>query len=138
MNFDFKGKERPYGYARSIASSLQKYPIEHVLECMGGVKFDFDVKKTRDLLNELTVENSYYMLISKDFENECKETEQWYDTKFNTCKLEDKSLSEWNDYLNGKKKVVDDETLHTPPLNPYIADNFDIYCEKLSLLLCQL
>ena len=135
MNFDFKGKERAYGYARSIASSLQKYPIENVLQCMGGVKFDFDVKKTRSYLNELKVDNAYYLLICKDFEDECKETEKWYNTKFNASNIDDKVLNDWKGFLDGKNKVENDNTLHTPPLNPYIADNFDIFCEKLSDLL---
>ena len=149
MNFDYKGKEKPYFYSKSIVRSMQKYPIKTLFKSIAGIASKFDVNIILKYFKQITVENCYYQLLSKTFENECKNEEEWYQTKYNCEKIDKKVLSNWNDYLAGKSVFKNDTSetkekdndnnnnnkqgpLYTPPLNPYIADNFDIFCEKLS------
>eukprot|EP01084_Bolivina_argentea_P082788 149899_1 len=78
MNFNFKGKEKSYGYSRSLAMNLQRnFPRENFLQYHSGLLFKYDYNLITKFLNYLNENNCYYQLISKDYENECKEKEQW-------------------------------------------------------------
>ncbi len=125
-NFNFKGKEKSYGYSRALAINLQRnYPRQNFLEYHGGLLFEYNYELIQKFLGYLTDGNNcYYQLISKDFENECKETEEWYGTKFKTEKefnINDIHMNS-NDENNNNK-------LYTPLENKYIADDFTIICD---------
>eukprot|EP01083_Nonionella_stella_P081271 223770_1 len=90
MNFTFKGKEKPYGYARSLASNLQRnYSRRQFLELHGGLLFEYSFKQIKEFLQYLSVDNCYYQLIGKEFEEECKEMEPWYQTMYKREKMGD-------------------------------------------------
>ena len=144
INFDFKGKEKPYFYSKAIVRAMHTYPKKTILTGMARIASQFNIKIFSKYFKQITVENCYYQLLSKTFENECKNEEEWYQTKFTSEKIDKKVLDSWNDCLSGKTLIKDESSdakdnnnnndkqgpLYTPPLNPYIADNFDIFCEK--------
>eukprot|EP01084_Bolivina_argentea_P304873 526609_1 len=128
MNFNFKGKEKPYGYARSLASNLQRnYTRHNFLELHGGLLFEYSFDEIKEFLQRLTVDNCYYQLVGKEFEDECKEIEPWYQTMHKTEAMDANVLNEWRESKN------DDDALFTPLENPYIADDFTLCCEGPSL-----
>ena len=125
MNFNFKGKEKSYSYSRSLAMIMQKthIPRKQILESHGALLFEYDYAKISKFLNYLTVNNCYYQLIAKDFEDECKETEKWYNTKYKTEQIADADLKNW------RECGLNEDKLFTPIPNPYIADDFTIVCD---------
>eukprot|EP00484_Ammonia_sp_Unknown_P002445 CAMPEP_0197074844 /NCGR_PEP_ID=MMETSP1384-20130603/211309_1 /TAXON_ID=29189 /ORGANISM="Ammonia sp." /LENGTH=1070 /DNA_ID=CAMNT_0042513685 /DNA_START=164 /DNA_END=3375 /DNA_ORIENTATION=+ len=127
MNFNFKGKEKSYGYSRSLAMDLQRnYPRQEFLQCHGGLLFKFDADLIKKYLSYMTVENCYYQIVAKEFEGECKETEKWYGTQYKTEKIDEKVIQQWKECSDGGKK---NEKLFTPLANKYIADDFTILCD---------
>merc|ERR1719242_1247415 len=126
MKFNFKGKEKSYGYSRSLAMNLQRnFPRDRFLECHGGLILEYDGKAIKECLKTLTVDNCFYQIVAKEVEGECKEEEKWYGTKFKREEIDGEVLGKW-------KRVEDgDERLHTPKENKYIATDFSIHCDKI-------
>ena len=126
MNFNFKGKEKSYGYSRSLAMNLQKnYPRNEFLECCSGLLFKYDYNGINKFLDKLNVDNCYYQLIAKEFEQECKESEKWYGTMYKTEKIDENLLKQWRECNKN-----DNDKLYTPLENKYIADDFTILCQE--------
>jgi secreted Zn-dependent insulinase-like peptidase len=63
-------------------------------------------------------------IISQDVEDECTQTEKWYATKYQAVDIDVNQLNGWRDA--GLNKDI----LHIPPENPYIAEDFSLFCDK--------
>ncbi|ETO32182.1 hypothetical protein RFI_04936 [Reticulomyxa filosa] len=126
MGFEFKSKEAPYNYATNLAQSAYLFPPDHLLECMSGLYFKCDtVPLPFFFKKKKKTDNCMIQLVAKELEPECKEREQWYGTLYQKVKLTSEQLGSWKHLRSNK----DDGLLHTPPPNPYIADDFSLYCE---------
>ena len=124
MQFNFKGKEKSYRYSRSLAMSLQRnFARERFLELHGGLMLEFDAKAITKCLSALTPNNCFVQIVAKEVEGECKSEEKWYGTKFVAEQIEDKVLSQW------MQSKLENDKLHTPKANKYIATDFSIHCD---------
>ena len=125
MRFMFKGKEHPYDYVESLSRALQNedYEREMLLKYVANIAMEFDVTEIKKYLSMLNVKNAYYYLLAKDYENEAKEEEKWYGTKYKTDRFDQGLLEKWSEIK--LENVVNE--LQAPLENKYIADNFEIY-----------
>eukprot|EP01084_Bolivina_argentea_P107078 191486_1 len=74
----------------------------------------------------LNVKNCYNYIVSKTFENEAKEIEKWYGTKYKTEIFDNDLINKCQCiHVNNVSKQ-----LHTPLPNPYIAKHFEIFEQK--------
>eukprot|EP01084_Bolivina_argentea_P118417 210119_1 len=124
MNFNFKGKEKSYGYARGLARSLHRnYPRDKYLKCYNGLLFKYDYKLIQKYLSFLTVDNCYYQIIAKDFKHQVDQKEKWYGTQYKKQIIEEKVAEQW-------RTCGDNNDALFPPLkNEYVANDFSIYCD---------
>jgi len=127
ISFKYKGKEKPYDYACTLARQMQyNYDRKKILYNTADVFDEMSTDIIKEYFNALTVDNAYYELVCKDVENECDCKEIWYNTPYKTESIDSKLLKSW---MNFDKNSKDYALLNTPPPNQYIASNFDIYCD---------
>ncbi|ETO03524.1 hypothetical protein RFI_33881, partial [Reticulomyxa filosa] len=153
MNFAFKSKESPYDYATNLAQCAHQYPLDHLLECINGLFFKcdtvicrFQIKLYFVCMYDQIVKHFFFFFLYcfvkwleigeaflKVFEHrqllgsiKCKETEKWYGTSYQRISLTSEQLKRWKELEPNKYS----ELLFTPPPNPYIADDFSLFCEK--------
>ncbi|XP_067330472.1 insulin-degrading enzyme isoform X2 [Channa argus] len=117
--FRFKDKERPRGYTSKVAGLLHYYPIEEVLAAEYLLE-DFRPDLIEMVLDKLRPEHVRVALVSKSFESQTDQTEEWYGTQYKQEAISEESIKKWaNADLNGKFKL--------PMKNEFIPTNFEIY-----------
>ena len=119
MNFRFKDKETPIGYAVSLASTLSRLPFEDVLKgyhILDDWRPDLIVN---EVLSKLTPDNMRVTVQAQKFKSIADSKERWYGTEY---KLEDIPAS-----LLKKWSSADiSEDLALPPKNEFIPTDFNI------------
>ncbi|XP_021171992.2 insulin-degrading enzyme isoform X2 [Fundulus heteroclitus] len=117
--FRFKDKERPRGYTSKVAGLLHYYPLEEVLAAEYLLE-DFRPDLIEMVLDKLRPENVRVAVVSKSFEGQTDQTEEWYGTQYKQEAISEESMTKWaNADLNGKFKL--------PMRNEFIPTNFEIY-----------
>ncbi|XP_047206876.1 insulin-degrading enzyme isoform X1 [Girardinichthys multiradiatus] len=117
--FRFKDKERPRGYTSKVAGLLHYYPLEEVLAAEYLLE-DFRPDLIEMVLDKLRPENVRVAVVSKSFEGQTDQTEEWYGTQYKQEAISEDSIKNWaNADLNGKFKL--------PMKNEFIPTNFEIY-----------
>eukprot|EP01083_Nonionella_stella_P042516 114815_1 len=124
MNFTCKGKEKSYGYVKVLARALHRnYPRKMYLQCKHGLYIKYDHDLIQKYLSFLTVDNCYYVLIAKQYQDIANQREEWYATRYKKEDIDDKVLEEW-------RRLSKNDALSRPKANPYITDDLSIYCKE--------
>ncbi|EDV22870.1 uncharacterized protein TRIADDRAFT_28404 [Trichoplax adhaerens] len=118
MNFRFKDRERPQGYAVYLASSLQKYPLEEVL-CAQFLMQSYSPDIIKEVLDHLRPESFRLFVISPKFEDIADKTEEWYGTRYKEEKIPLDLIQSW-------AEVGETDGLNLPRRNEFIPTDFDI------------
>ncbi|CAH2322379.1 insulin-degrading enzyme isoform X2 [Pelobates cultripes] len=116
--FRFKDKERPRGYTSKVAGLLHYYPLEEVLAAEYLLE-EFRPDLIEMVLEKLQPENVRVAIVSKSFEGQTDQTEEWYGTQYKQEDIPEEALENWQKAdLNGKFKL--------PMKNEFIPTNFEI------------
>ncbi|XP_038140028.1 insulin-degrading enzyme [Cyprinodon tularosa] len=117
--FRFKDKERPRGYTSKVAGLLHYYPLEEVLAAEYLLE-DFRPDLIEMVLDKLRPENVRVAVVSKSFEGQTDQQEEWYGTQYKQEAISEDSIRKWASAdLNGKFKL--------PMRNEFIPTNLEIY-----------
>lgn len=118
MQFRFKDKERPQGYARILANWLHDYGLEDVLR--GPWMFqEFNPDLIKDVLDRLVPQNVHVIATGRQFESMANLTEKWYGSKYSDAVISEDKLQVWS---NAKLH----ERLFLPSPNEFIPSNYDL------------
>jgi len=122
MRFIFKDKCEPIDRVQELASSLSMVPACDVLTRTCIKEFDIDGLK-EIMVHFLDISKLSVMVVAPEFKTlEKMQQEKWYDTSYTVERMSD-------DLIYALNHVDDDiygNMFHLPPLNPFIAQNFDI------------
>ena len=117
-DYKFKDKKEAISTVLHLSQRLTTYPPEKVLTAYELYE-KFDSEAIREVLDCFCPEKSIVILVSKSFEEECKEEDPWYGTKY--------SQSEINDVdLIARLRGASHPELDLPPKNPYIPKDFSL------------
>ena len=116
--YKFKNKAQPVQTAQRLAERLTNYPAEKVLTAYELYE-RFEPDTIREILDCFCPEKSIVIMLSQSFEEECKETDPWFGTKY--CK---QTISDAD--LLAKLKAASYPELDLPPRNPYITKDFTV------------
>lgn len=110
IDFRFKEKSEPIGYATGLATSLHLYPIEDVLR--GPHALDvFDAELIRQYLDHLSPEKALLTLVAKGLDTDRKAS--WFETPYKASTIPKHMLALWRD-------AGHDARLALPKPNPFI------------------
>ena len=119
--FQFKSKSSPMNYTLLLASSLHKYPPQHLLTALNLIE-TYRPELISQLLELLVPSNMQVYLISKEFEVECDESEPWYGTRYLTTAISTELMTKLlHPNITHATLVLD-----LPPRNRFIPDTFTI------------
>ncbi|XP_013403642.1 insulin-degrading enzyme [Lingula anatina] len=118
MQFRFKDKERPQGYACQVASVLHEYPLEEALS-HGYHLTDYRPDLISLVLDMLTPEKIRVGVVGKQFEGIAEQKEKWYGTAYCVEKIPGELIQMW-------ENVDYHENLKLPQKNQFIATDFNI------------
>ncbi|CAB4256161.1 similar to Saccharomyces cerevisiae YLR389C STE23 Metalloprotease involved, with homolog Axl1p, in N-terminal processing of pro-a-factor to the mature form [Maudiozyma barnettii] len=116
-NFKFKQKGSPSSTVSNLAKKLSKdyIPVENILN--SGIFTKNEPEKIIEFTKSLTVENSRFMLISRDLPTDTEE--KWYGTEYSII-----------DYPEELLKLTETpglkSSLHLPHPNEFVANNFTV------------
>lgn len=131
IRFAHKENERPSGYVSSLSASMQKYPIEDVLQYPYMFE-EFKPDQLKTVLDSFTLDNLRILLSSKELQGKCTESEKWYQTKYSREVLPD-TIKELflNPNIEPKKtkKILD-----LPPKNVFLPKNLEIIAKSFDSL----
>uniref|UniRef100_A0A3Q2FJJ0 Insulin-degrading enzyme n=1 Tax=Cyprinodon variegatus TaxID=28743 RepID=A0A3Q2FJJ0_CYPVA len=89
--FRFKDKERPRGYTSKVAGLLHYYPLEEVLAAEYLLE-DFRPDLIEMVLDKLRPENVRVAVVSKSFEGQTDQQEEWYGTQYKQEAISEDSI----------------------------------------------
>ncbi|KAM3913652.1 insulin-degrading enzyme isoform 1-T1 [Leptodactylus fuscus] len=116
--FRFKDKERPRGYTSKVAGLLQDYCMKEAISAEFLLE-EFRPDLIDMVLDKLRPANVRVAVVSKSFEGQTDQTEEWYGTQYKQEDIPKELLQRWqNADLNGK--------FHLPMKNEFIPTNFEI------------
>eukprot|EP01083_Nonionella_stella_P160559 525042_1 len=69
------------------------------------------------------VDNCYYVLIAKQYQDIANQREEWYATQYKKEDIDDKVLEEW-------RRLTKNDALSRPKAKPYITYDLIIYCKE--------
>uniref|UniRef100_A0A8C5MX61 Insulin-degrading enzyme n=1 Tax=Leptobrachium leishanense TaxID=445787 RepID=A0A8C5MX61_9ANUR len=116
--FRFKDKERPRGYTSKVAGLLHYYPLDEALAAEYLLE-EFRPDLIEMVLDKLQPENVRVAIVSKSFEGQTDQTEEWYGTQYKQENISEEAIKNWQKAdLNGKFKL--------PMKNEFIPTNFEI------------
>lgn len=127
--FQFKPKTDPMNYTSYLAGNMHKYPPAEVITAPCLVQ-EYHPEEIRELLTLLKPDNMMVFLVSKAWENECTETEQWYGTRYSLQPLPQSLLSKLTNPSFSHPSLV----LDLPPSNRFIPDLFPVLLPGISPL----
>lgn len=121
IKFNYKNKEEPTDYVSDLANRFTTKPPEHIL--VGDYYADaFDENLIKKTLMQLTLDNLNIFLCSREYENKCTLTEEWYGTKYSKEKIPENLA---NAFINGSRTKYS-HILDYPPQNKFIATKFEL------------
>jgi insulysin len=118
IDFRFKEKEGASSYVSNLASNMHWYPPHHFLSGPYLVS-EFDPALIEQVLQLLNPYNLRVHVVSKKFEGQTNEEEQWYKTQFKKEAIDSKLLEAW-------ARPLANPHLHLPPVNEFIPTALDI------------
>jgi len=118
IGFHFKSKTPPYSECQRLASAIHKYAPAEVMSGPYLLK-EIDLEHLEKITNCLTVDNLNIALSGQEFEDECKDSEQWYGTKYDVRQFTAKQIEMW-------RKCGENKDLHLPKKNEFLPENLDV------------
>ncbi|XP_058832419.1 insulin-degrading enzyme [Topomyia yanbarensis] len=118
MQFRFKDKENPLSLVSNVVHSMQSYPLEEVLAAPYLIS-EWKPELIVDLWNKFYPQNARITIVGQKCEENAKQEEEWYGTKYTSEKLSESVMESWS-------KPDLNENLHLPERNPFIPTNFDL------------
>ena len=116
LDFRFREKSEPAGYAVQLASDLHIYPMEDVLR--GPYALDvYDPDVVHEVLEHLTPENVLVTVIAKG--QETTHVTRWFDTPYALNPIGQTTLARW-------RTETIDEQLSLPEPNPFVPENLEL------------
>jgi len=119
--FKFLDKKPSSNFTSSLASSMQKYPIDKVLSG-NYLYFKYDPDILSRYIDQLVPSNMNIYFSSKSNETEATEVEQWYGVKYSKNSLKPELIQMWEQ----GKPFDQPSDIKLPIVNPFIPENFDI------------
>lgn len=117
-NYKFKNKSEPISTVLHLSQRLALYPPEKVLTAYELYE-KFDPEAIGEILDGFCPEKSIVILLSKAFEEECKQEDPWYGTKFCQSEISDPDLL-------ARLEEASHPELDLPPKNSYIPKDFSL------------
>jgi len=121
LKFDFKEKEKPEGCVIQIASNMQIYPIEHVLD-HGYLLKEFQPDFVQKILDQMTTENMRISVMSESFEN-LESIEPIYNTAYTEKKLDSDMIKRFQNPIHSPKLTK--KALDLPIPNNFLPKNLE-------------
>jgi len=84
--------------------------------------YEWDPKPIQDTLEMMTVDRVNVMLLSKSFEDECKQTEPWFGGSYSLSAIPEEWIATWRAAAASFDKAV----FHLPPPNRFIPTDFSL------------
>lgn len=119
LKFDFKEKEKPEGYVIHMASNMQIYPTEHILDHAYLMK-EFQPELIQKVLDQMTYRNMRIYVSSESFEN-LESIEPIYNTPFTERKIDEDLIKLFENPTFTPVKTK--KTLDLPVLNNFLPKN---------------
>lgn len=113
--FRFLEKGDEFGYVSNLADSMQKYPLNNVIDS-GFYYAKFDQQAVKNVLTQLTPETLKVWYISQQEETDSKM--HFYDGAYRIVDLADDEIASWK-----KPATV---AMNLPAVNRLLPENFDI------------
>ncbi|KAK0161382.1 hypothetical protein PV327_009858 [Microctonus hyperodae] len=124
MDFNFKEKSPPTSYVNSTVYALHEYPMEEVL-IAPCVPTEWRPDLIDNIMEHLVPEKIRIHVVGKAFTDIARESEFWYQTKFDKIKIPDEVMKKWiAPGFNSDLKI--------PDKNEFIPTNFDIKANENS------
>ncbi|WP_262500808.1 insulinase family protein [Pseudohalioglobus sediminis] len=116
LAFRFKENANPMGYVSSLASGMHYYEPDDVLQGP-YIMDDYQAQMLADLIQEIVPDNAVVVL--EDAAVSTDRVSEHYRVPYSVGQLEPAQLAAW-------KGEVDDEVLHLPAPNPFIAEDVSL------------
>lgn len=126
--FRFQEKQNPVSYAYSLASMMQRYPVEDVLQA-NFVMIDFDPKLLSEITALLRVDNLFLQLTAPEIETD--KVSLMYQTPYAVSAISSEQLARW-------RTPGSYPELGLPPANPYIPENLELLASQSAVSVPQL
>ncbi len=117
--FRFQEKQNPINYVSSLASMMQLYPIESLLQANYMMK-GFDKALVAEVIGLLTVDNLMLQLTAPEVETD--KVSLMYQTPYSVSEIPASQLKKW-------RSPGIFSALSLPPKNPYIPTDFELLSE---------
>ena len=122
MLFRFKDKERPMGYARSLANAIHKYPLSEVLSGP-WLASQWKPELIQEVLDCLVPKKVQVMIVSQKFAQDADQSEKWYGTSYTMEDIPETKLKAWSE-------IELHERLHLPTPNVFIPTDFELVARE--------
>ncbi|KAK2571167.1 Nardilysin [Acropora cervicornis] len=116
--FRFHEQCDPYDYVEELVENMQLYPVEDFLTG-DQLMWEFNEQVIEDVQNLLTPDRANILILSKKYQEECTETETWFQTPYNFSDINPLWLEKW-------KNLDLNPELYFPEENKFIATDFEI------------
>lgn len=128
LAFDYHGYISPIDLSKTLASQLQKYPVEDVLNAF-QISRSASALEIKDILNEINTSDMLIQVISKDHfpyhwgkEQSTWQEERWYQTPYNNLHLSQA-------FLDKALSPTTVSAIKPPRQNPYIPEDLSFVDE---------
>ncbi|OQR75122.1 insulin-degrading enzyme-like [Tropilaelaps mercedesae] len=122
MQFRFKPKETPIKYVPMLTEFMHDYDWKDVLSAPYLVE-DYKPELITEFLSYLVPEKVRIALVSKNFEGQTDQKEEFYSTEYKVESIPDSKITAW-------KAVQPSPELHLPVPNEFIPTNFALAPEN--------
>nr|CDJ85655.1 Peptidase M16 domain containing protein [Haemonchus contortus] len=120
LKFRFKDKENPLSLATKLASELKLVPFKDILS-WHYLLTEFKPDRIMEILDMLTPQNMFYMVISKNFSGQEGNTEEpVYGTEMRISSINEGTMNRFQAAIETVHPA-----LHMPEKNEYIPTKFD-------------
>ncbi|KAK6059893.1 peptidase M16 inactive domain protein [Cooperia oncophora] len=120
LKFRFKDKENPMSLATKLASELKQVPFEDILS-WHYLLTEFNPDRIMEIIDMLTPQNMFYMVIAKNFSGQEGNTEEpVYGTEMRISDISEGTMNRFQAAIETVHPA-----LHMPEKNEYIPTKFD-------------
>ncbi|WKY12611.1 hypothetical protein Q1695_003870 [Nippostrongylus brasiliensis] len=121
LKFRFKDKENPMSLATKLASELKQVPFSDILSWRYLLTV-FDPDRIMEVVNMLTPQNMFYMVVAKKFTGQEGNTrEPVYGTEMRVSDISEETMDRFQSAVEAVHPA-----LHMPDRNEYIPTKFDL------------
>lgn len=118
--FEFKEPARPIDAVSTIATNLQKYPLQDVLSGPFMME-EYKPDLIKEMLAYINPDNVLISVLSNSFESSLKSS--WYQTPYKIKSVSKDTLKTW-------KTAPISKNIFMPAMNPYLVDNYALVEHK--------